>query len=81
MHKDMNKGMRSIFLTIYSLFAIALIAYNLDGLALGITRTDGLILIGVFSLLVWIAMSNMFDAFDGVKNCIDHHILHKTPCE
>ena len=80
MHEDMNKGMRSIFLSLYSLVAIVLIAYNLD-LSLGWTRTDAILLIGVYSFLVWIALSNMFDAMDGVKNCIDHHVLHKTLCE
>ena len=84
MHKDMNRGMRSIFLTIFSGFYLLSLAKTVFMNEIQIaawTTTEVLLCAIVIIMTAWIFFSNMFDAFDGVGNFINKHILHKTPCE
>jgi hypothetical protein len=84
MHGDMNKGMKSIGLFLMGMLPVLLVTYciltgryDLDAW----NRESVLLLAGVVGFLGWVAISNVFDAMDGVKNCINHHVLHKTLCE
>jgi hypothetical protein len=84
MHSDMNKSMKSIFLTIFSgfcLLSLAKIVIMNEVQIATWTTTEILLYAIVLIMVAWILFSNMFDAFDGVGKCINHHILHKTPCE
>jgi hypothetical protein len=77
MNEDMNKGMRSVCLTVFAfamLYGITKIVKTDLGLY---TITDNLLLIILLTLVTWIFFSNVFDAIDGAVRFIRQHIIKK----
>jgi hypothetical protein len=77
MNDQMNKGFRSISITIFAAALLyKLLAIASSGME-GYTKTDLLLFLILTILITWMFLSNVFDAIDGVMGFIRQHIVKK----